>query len=119
KISYMKSIGDRIRERRRELKLTQKQVADRIGVSSVAVGYWERDENAPAGQHLLSLAAYLAVSPDWILKGGAEVGNTEPGPAIRRKIPLISSIQAGKWGEIVDNFQPGDAEDWHDATANI
>lgn len=28
------------------------------------------------------------------------------------KLPLISWVQAGDWSEIVDNFQPGDAEDW-------
>ncbi|HEM7801983.1 TPA: helix-turn-helix domain-containing protein [Burkholderia cenocepacia] len=28
------------------------------------------------------------------------------------KLPLISWVQAGEWSEIVDNFQPGDAEDW-------
>lgn len=27
-------------------------------------------------------------------------------------LPLISDVQAGNWSEIVDNFQPGDAEDW-------
>jgi len=28
------------------------------------------------------------------------------------KLPLISWIQAGAWSDIVDNFSPGDAEDW-------
>ncbi|MDI9684296.1 LexA family protein [Burkholderia cenocepacia] len=28
------------------------------------------------------------------------------------KLPLISWVQAGDWSEIVDNFQPGDAEEW-------
>nr|WP_282960834.1 S24 family peptidase [Burkholderia dolosa] len=28
------------------------------------------------------------------------------------KLPLISWVQAGDWSEIMDNFQPGDAEDW-------
>jgi SOS-response transcriptional repressor LexA len=27
-------------------------------------------------------------------------------------VPLVSSVQAGEWSEIVDNFAPGDAEDW-------
>lgn len=28
------------------------------------------------------------------------------------KLPLISDVQAGNWSDIVDRFQPGDAEDW-------
>lgn len=39
-------------------------------------------------------------------------GNTLPGPKAHGPYPLISSVQAGNWSEIVDNFQPGDAEDW-------
>ncbi|WP_390342330.1 LexA family protein [Variovorax boronicumulans] len=27
-------------------------------------------------------------------------------------VPLISWVQAGQWSQIVDNFQPGDAEEW-------
>lgn len=38
--------------------------------------------------------------------------NTEPAEIGSRRIPLISYIQAGHWAEIVDNFQPGDAEEW-------
>lgn len=38
--------------------------------------------------------------------------NVEPGPDIRGFVPLISSVQAGEWSEIVDNFQPGDAKEW-------
>nr|WP_175800897.1 LexA family transcriptional regulator [Burkholderia anthina] len=53
------------------------------------------------------------------LRGGAKqspstVDNSESNitewPA--GKLPLISWVQAGDWSEIVDNFQPGDAEDW-------
>ena len=39
-------------------------------------------------------------------------GNIEPGPNIKGKVPLISHVQAGEWSEIIDNFQPGDAEEW-------
>jgi SOS-response transcriptional repressor LexA len=45
--------------------------------------------------------------------------NTEPGPDIRGKIPLISWVQAGAWESIVDNFAPGDAEQWLDSPINV
>lgn len=45
--------------------------------------------------------------------------NTEPGPDIRGKHPLISWVQAGAWESIVDNFAPGDAEDWLDSPVNV
>ena len=45
--------------------------------------------------------------------------NTEQGPDITGKVPLISWVQAGAWEEVIDNFHPGDAEDWIDTTANV
>jgi SOS-response transcriptional repressor LexA len=38
--------------------------------------------------------------------------NVETGPDILGSVPLISWVQAGVWSETVDNFQPGDAEEW-------
>jgi SOS-response transcriptional repressor LexA len=38
--------------------------------------------------------------------------NVTAGPDIIGGIPLISFVQAGGWVEIVDNLQPGDAEEW-------
>jgi len=45
--------------------------------------------------------------------------NTEPGPDISGKVPLISWVQAGAWAEVIDNFHPGDAEDWIETTAKV
>lgn len=38
--------------------------------------------------------------------------NVAPAPMGGRRVPVITSIQAGMWAEIVDSFQPGDAGDW-------
>ncbi len=35
--------------------------------------------------------------------------NTEPGPDLARTVPLISWVQAGHWGNLVDNLTPGQA----------
>ncbi|MVT28528.1 peptidase S24/S26A/S26B [Acidovorax citrulli] len=36
-----------------------------------------------------------------------------------RRYPVISSVQAGEWEEIVDQFSPGDAEDWQDSPVDL
>lgn len=36
-----------------------------------------------------------------------------------RRYPVISHIQAGGWAEIIDNFQPGDAEEWIDSPVDL
>lgn len=70
----------------------------------------------PAGQGLRHIttteggfAFHPATSVDAV---AAEQTNIQPADIGSRRIPVISSIQAGNWTEIVDNFAPGDAEDW-------
>ena len=41
-----------------------------------------------------------------------EASNVMPVAHSMTSVPLISKIQAGRWREIVDVFQPGDAEEW-------
>lgn len=38
--------------------------------------------------------------------------NTEVGPDVLGRVPMISWVQAGAWSEIIDNFLPGEAEEW-------
>ena len=39
--------------------------------------------------------------------------NVNPVPRQPRTCPAISWVQAGHWAEVIDNFQPGDADDWY------
>ena len=46
--------------------------------------------------------------------------NVEPAMDMpRTKYPLISFVQAGGWTSICDNFQPGDADEWHPSSKNL
>ncbi|MFS1583701.1 MAG: helix-turn-helix domain-containing protein [Candidatus Arsenophonus phytopathogenicus] len=67
----IKSIGQRIRLRRKELQLTQKQLGKRVGVSHVAISQWEKEETEPNGDNLLSLADALMCTPEYIIRGTA------------------------------------------------
>lgn len=43
--------------------------------------------------------------------------NISPGPPIQKKIPVVSWVQAGGWSDVVDQYQPGYAEEWIDTAA--
>ncbi len=45
--------------------------------------------------------------------------NTSPGPDIKGRVPLISWVQAGDWAGVVDNFHPGDADEWIETTVPV
>lgn len=127
-------IGERIREKRKDLKLTQAQVGDYFGISSVSVSEWERGVSKPGPDKLGPLARLLKTTVDYLLEGKGDYSEEQKLTVVDRRkakrrwddlvdanvesattagmLPLISDVQAGNWSEIVDNFQPGDAEDW-------
>lgn len=51
-----------IRRRRRELGLTQKELADQLGTFQTHVSKWERGENIPTPTTLIQLARVLDTS---------------------------------------------------------
>ena len=62
-----KNIGDRIREARDKLGLTQVQLAKQVGVSSQTVWVWESGRVKPTHEHLEELAFRCQVSAAWLL----------------------------------------------------
>ena len=63
------TIGERIRARRKELKLTQKALAKALKISDVSVSQWERDDSEPTGKNLFALCKFIKCSPTWVLFG--------------------------------------------------
>lgn len=64
-----KSIGMLIAALRRANGLTQKQLADRLGVSDKAVSRWERDESLPDLMLLPVIADLFHITVDELLRG--------------------------------------------------
>ncbi|MBU9832550.1 helix-turn-helix domain-containing protein [Rahnella sp. FC061912-K] len=65
----MNTPGHRLKERRKALKLTQRELGKAVGVAHVTISQWERDDTAPSGKNLFALSAALKCSPTWILMG--------------------------------------------------
>ena len=63
----LKRIGVRIVERRKELKLTQEQVAERMNVSIQMISNIERGNKAIKIDNLIKLCDILQTSTDYIL----------------------------------------------------
>ncbi|MCP9136839.1 helix-turn-helix domain-containing protein [Acinetobacter baumannii] len=97
----METLGTRLKNLRKSKKLTQQQVADAIGVSKTSVIYWEKDENLPKYDSLMTLAQILGVTSDYLLNGkrgdSLDKNVTAPFPIVGRLVPVISWVQAGTW----------------------
>lgn len=63
----VEATGKRIRLARQMRRMSQTELADRIGYTSKAVSAWERGVNTPTGDAIRELCRALGISADWLL----------------------------------------------------
>ncbi|MBM0511624.1 LexA family protein [Aeromonas hydrophila] len=111
----METINDRISARRRAQKMSQDELAKRIGITRVSISKWESGLNQPKGRYLNDLAEALGVTVDWLLTGSGdtpELAEEQPIPGYHnvepavmlpgKRIPILSYVQAGNWREMCE-----------------
>jgi len=108
-------------------KLTSYQeLAAYLGESGKVISAWKSRNSSAAVRKIKEVCGSLEELP-WILDGGVENkknapghdANTGPAPPPSGRVPVISWVQAGGWTEIIDNFQPGDADEWVSTTKRV
>jgi transcriptional regulator with XRE-family HTH domain len=67
------TLGEKIKEARKQCGLTQEQLAEKMLVSRSAIAKWESDKGLPDVQNLKTLARLLNVSVDYLLGNGETV----------------------------------------------
>lgn len=65
-------LGTRIAALRRNVGLSQAQLASRLGISASAMGMYEQGRREPSADTLLALSRELQVSVDYLLTGQAQ-----------------------------------------------
>ncbi len=63
----MNRFGKRLKELRRERGITQKQLAEVLGVSKTTVCQWETMKQEPSIEMLMTLADYFHTSVDYLI----------------------------------------------------
>lgn len=63
------TFGDRLEAARRNAGLTQRQLAERLGVRDTTLAAWEADRQEPRGNRVQMIAGMLNVSLMWLLTG--------------------------------------------------
>lgn len=105
-----------IKERRKELRLTMKEVADFVGVSEATVSRWESGEIANMGRDKIALlASILKLSP------GAIAGYDESNNSFRFSLPDLSNkyVEFPVIGDVAAGFDKVAIEDWTDDKIKI
>lgn len=92
-------IGKRIKKRRKALKLTQEQVAERIDISNQHMSNIERAISIPSTEVIMKLALALDTTPDEFLMGSSRFPGEEwkavaekLRPLDQKQLELISSF---------------------------
>ena len=60
-------IGQRIKELRLEHKVSQKKLAEAVGVDKRAVIFWEQGVNEPKATYIRNIALFFNCSADYLL----------------------------------------------------
>jgi len=69
----MRTLGQRLKHRRIELGLSQKNVADIAGVTNAAVSKWESNGGESMSAIVaMRLARFLSINPFWLIFGEGE-----------------------------------------------
>ncbi|WP_195928200.1 helix-turn-helix domain-containing protein [Lactococcus lactis] len=63
----MSVFAERLKELRKEKYLTQKEIANKLGVSRVAYTNWENSKREPNIERFVKLADYFNVSIDYLV----------------------------------------------------
>lgn len=108
----MDTIGSRIKTLRKQKKLTQKELALKVGVSDVAVLHWEKDVNVPKLEYLDILSPILDTTNDYIMYGKSESSdNVKDYRPVSRMLPVLTYIQCGTMTN-VRSIAPHEIEMW-------
>jgi transcriptional regulator with XRE-family HTH domain len=106
-----KMIGNKIAEARKQLNISQAQLAEKLFISAQAVGKWERGESMPDITTLIRLAGILGVDLNYfsksILTVGAETTIVEPMDN-KKSVELNPKKQKPSWNMSRGNWVDAD-----------
>lgn len=95
----LKEIGERIFERRKQMRLTQEDVAEKMNVSIQMISNLELGKKAIRPENLIKISSILEISTDYILMGEA---SDFSGNSVNEKIMQLSDEQLRLVNSIIE-----------------
>lgn len=100
-------IAERIRQARKEKRLSQGAVAEATGTTQSNVSQWESGRHTPSRAQVQRLADLFGRTVAWIETGDApDSGHIQP---VTSSLPVLGEAQAGAWKEVFA-IDEGEAE---------
>lgn len=110
----MKKVSEYLKEKREARRLSLRGAAKVSGISHQHIKDIEDGKKTASFEKVLKLLkAYHADIQDFLKETGYLPPDVETAKMGKlRQVPVISWVTAGKWHEVCDAFQPGDADEW-------
>jgi SOS-response transcriptional repressor LexA len=113
------SLSERIKEAMGEM--SPAELARKAEVTPASVTFWlDGTTKSLKAEKAALIEGATGYRASWIVTGKGpkkarpESSNVAPAES-RRRVPLISWVQAGAWSDVQDNFHPGEADEWAEA----
>lgn len=97
----LREMGARIIARRKQLRLTQEELAEAAGVTPQTVSTAELGKKALRPSNIIKICAALNISPDYLLLG--RISETDHS-ILTQKIACLSPEQYRHMEDIIDSF---------------
>lgn len=98
------SVGDRIRSALRFRGITQRELAERVGLTEQAISRYVHGSRTPHPKYLSRISRALDIPYDHLLHGSPEIGRSEIEDAlalIRRNLPYITNEDRREFVDIL------------------
>ena len=97
-------MGERIISRRKQLRLTQEELAEAAGVTPQTISTAELGKKALRPANIIKICSALDISPDYLLLGRISNEDTS---ILNQKVSRLSPEQYRHLEDIVDSFIAG------------
>ena len=110
--NLLEQMGRRLFERRKQLRLTQEELAEKAAVTSQMISTAELGKKALRPENIIKLCAILEISTDYLLNGTVTDVDMS---ILSDKISTLTPKQYRRFEEIAESFilalsESGDAE---------
>ena len=99
--NLLDQIGKRILERRKQLRLTQEEVADRAGVTAQTISTAELGKKALRPENIIRICSALDISTDYLLLGTI---NERDKSILSMKVSELTPAQYRHLEDIIDSY---------------
>jgi len=107
-------LGNAIKQLRKEKKLSQEDLANKINVDKGNISRYESGKQSPEFDKIGAIADALGIEV-WELFAKAQGANISEAPDLN-KVPLISWVQAGCWQDVFLDINNMDNIEWIETT---